>query len=258
MGYTNIRGEKMDKRDKLKLVLNAAYKDYLNAPKGKREAMDFNIKIGLADSYDAVINVYDFVEDQASVSEKNNLRIKVLLVLAKDIGLEPKEIRAISAWNRAHEEVIEWLNDHSSENKDGSPKRFKHSQALNKLLTDDALKLWRRAEGWTWSCKYGLAWTNEGVLSGAKPSKKDGRIRVLGQGLYWWLMVEWLARVKPQLAVDVIKGKYEIHHIDPTILSTHKGNALENLRVLRQQEHSHITSAARKINQWYKEKYLAN
>ena len=125
------------------------------------------------------------------------------------------------------------------------------------MLTDDELAKWDKADGWHWSFKYGLAWRkSDGKLSEIKPNK-DGRLMVLGKGLYWWIAMEWLARIAPNTAVAVMRGDFEIHHLKPYLMDRKEGNTLENLRILRAKlEHSYINSAQRKIRKYYREHYI--
>lgn len=143
----------------------------------------------------------------------------IVLVNSKTIGLSPMEVEALLRYNRPHDE----------------------------------LAIWSKADGWQWSFKYGLAWTSKGKMSSAKPGK-DRRLRVNTKGLYWWIMMEWLARTAPYTAVQVMRGNFEIHHLKPYLLDKPKGNALPNLRIVRAiPEHSYVSSAQRKIRKWWKD-----
>lgn len=97
--------------------------------------------------------------------------------------------------------------------------------------------------------------TSQGKRSTAKPGK-DRRLRVNSKGLYWWIMMEWLARTAPYTAVQVLRGNFEIHHLKPYLLDKPKGNALANLRIVRAvPEHSQLNSAQRKIRKCWKDNH---
>lgn len=148
-----------------------------------------------------------------------------------------------------------WLRTHEHTTSKGKPRCYAHSHAIDKLLTDDELAIWSKADGWHWSFKYGLAWSSQGKRSTEKPGK-DRRLRVNGKGLYWWIMMEWLARTAPYTAVQVMRGNFEIHHLKPYLLDKPKGNALENLRIVRAvPEHSQLNSAQRKIRKYWKDNH---
>ncbi|MEE6639294.1 hypothetical protein PS376_07065 [Limosilactobacillus pontis] len=177
----------------------------------------------------------------------------IVLVNSKTIGLSPMEVEALLRYNRPHDEVLAWLWTHEQTTSKGKPRRYAHSHAIDHLLTDDELATWSKADGWHWSFKYGLAWTSQGKRSTAKPGK-DRRLRVNSKGLYWWIMMEWLARTAPYTAVQVMRGNFEIHHLKPYLLDKPKGNALANLRIVRAvPEHSYVSSAQRKIRKWWKD-----
>ena len=234
-------------------IIKAARAWYDNAPQAKLDVLSWDIKLDLAKSREIVINPLDHLTVEDRVEPRP---LGMHLVRSSVIGLSPMEVAAIEQYNRPHPEALAWLAQHS-DNKDGTPRKHIHSHAIDHLLTDDELAMWDKADGWHWSFKYGLAWRkSDGKLSEIKPNK-DGRLMVLGKGLYWWIAMEWLARIAPNTAVAVMRGNFEIHHLKPYLMDRPIGNALENLRILRAQpEHSYISSAQRKIRKYYREHYI--
>lgn len=231
-------------------VIKAAKSLIMEAPKGKQDVFSWDIKLDLAKSREIVVNPLDHLTVEERVEPRP---LGIHLVRSSVIGLSPMEVAAIEQYNRPHPEALAWLAQHS-DNKDGSPRKHIHSHAIDHLLTDDELAKWDKADGWHWSFKYGLAWRkSDGKLSQASPNKSN-RLNVLGEGLYWWITMEWLARIAPNTAVAVLRGNFEIHHLKPYLMDRKEGNALENLRILRAQpEHSYISSAQRKIRKYYRE-----
>lgn len=216
------------------------------APPGKMDAISWQVKLQQAYTRELVINPREHLTEWMPHEG-------IVLVNSKVIGLTPMEVEALLRYNRPHDEVLAWLRTHEQTTSKGKPRRYPHSHAIDHLLTDEELVMWSMAEGWHWSFQYGLAWTRQGKKSTAKPGK-DRRLRVNGKGLYWWIMMEWLARTAPYTAVQVLRGRFEIHHVKPYLLDRPKGNALENLRIVRAvPEHSHLNSAQRKIRKWWKD-----
>ena len=216
------------------------------APPGKMRDISWQVKLDQAYSRGLVIAPRNHLTEWVP-------REGIVLVSSKTLGLSPMEVEVLLRYNRPHDEVLSWLRTHEQTTSKGKPRRYPHSHAIDKLLTDDELAIWSKADGWQWSFKYGLAWTSKGKMSSAKPGK-DRRLRVNGKGLYWWLMIEWLARTAPYTAVQVMRGNFEIHHLKPYLLDQPKGNALPNLRIVRAiPEHSHLNSTQRKIRKWWKD-----
>ena len=219
-------------------IIRAAQTWTREAPPGKMSAMNWQVKLNQAYTRGVVINPREHLTAWVP-------REGIVLVNSKTIGLSPMEVEALLRYNRPHDEVLSWLRTHEQTTSKGKPRRYPHSHAIDKLLTDEELAIWSKAEGWHWSFQYGLAWTRQGKKSRAKPGK-DRRLRVNGKGLYWWLMMEWLARTAPYTAVQVMRGNFEIHHLKPYLLEKPKGNVLPNLRIVRAvPEHSHLNSAQR-------------
>lgn len=231
-------------------IIKAAKSSIVESSKGKQEVFSWDIKLDLAKSREVVINPLDHLTVEERVEPQP---LSMHLVRSSVIGLSPMEVAALEQYNRPHPEALAWLAQHD-DNKDGTPRKYIHSHAIDHLLTNEELATWDKADGWHWSFKYGLAWRkSDGKLNQANPNKSN-RLNVLGEGLYWWIAMEWLARIVPNTAVAVMRGNFEIHHLKPYLMDRKEGNTLDNLRIIRAKpEHSYINSAQRKIRKYYRE-----
>ena len=176
-----------------------------------------------------------------------------IVVPAKELGLTWYESRALAMYGTPSLEIVRWLDSHKQEYRNGKPFRYKHSHAIDELLNDDERAVWSMAEGWRWSFKYALAWNSRGHE--VEPSIENGRLRVNGKTLYWWLMIEWLARYDKQKAVGLLRGEYQVHHLAPRYLDQRRGNCLAALNLVPKSEHNFMTRAQQKIKKWYAGNY---
>lgn len=174
-----------------------------------------------------------------------------IVVPAKELGLTWYESRALAMYGTPSLEIMRWLLSHKQEDRNGKPFRYKHSHAIDELLNDDEQAVWSMVEGWQWSFAYARAWDSRGHE--VEPSIENGRLRVNGRTLYWWLMVEWLARNDKQKAVGLLRGEYQVHHLEPRRLGQKSGDRLAALNLVPVSEHNYITRAQQKIKQWYME-----
>lgn len=174
----------------------------------------------------------------------------MIIAPAKMLGLSFYESRAMCDYGHPSSRIISWLHTHKQENPNNEPRRYKHGHAIDRLLHDDELEMWNKADGWTWSFAYGKAWDSYGHK--VQPTIEDNRLRVNGKTLYWWMMAEWLARYDPNRAVDLIRRKYQVHHLMPGLIDQSCGNTLQVLRLVPTSEHNWLTKAQSKILSWYR------
>lgn len=251
LSYKDVMRHRLTKEQlgKIERLRQTMVVDYQGLNDAKRASRDWDMMLRLRKNRDVPIDLYDFVGDDRSKDDK--LSIKLWQVSAKKIGLNPNELRYLAKYKAPEQEIKDWLEKHRTDNKDGKPRRYQHSRTVVKYLNKAERKMWRKAEGWSWSFEYGVAWNKKGQP--VKPSTQKGRLKVLGKGLHWWIMVEWLSRTHPKIAADVIHGKYQVHHRKPWLLDTAEGNSLINLAFIKSKpDHSYISSTQRKIRKYYK------
>lgn len=230
--------------------LEAGLNEWIRRHDGKRQAIEMELKLEHEQMRyeNALVNVSQYIDEDRP---ENSAPI---IVPAKEIGLSWYQGRALALYGMPSLEIMRWLSSHKQEDRNGKPIKYKHVHAIDDLLTDNELAIWNKADGWQWSFAYARAWNSYG--NEVEPLINEGRLRVNGKTLYWWLMLEWLARTDKRKAVGLLRGKYEVHHLLPRLLDQREGNGLAALQLVPKSEHQLLTSAQQKINQWYRSKYL--
>jgi hypothetical protein len=229
-------------------VLDAAFNCWLKEHPGKKQAIDTAL----------LLEKEQLKYENTLIDATLSLRGKevpidsetMIVVPAKVLGLSFYESRAMYYYGHPSRTISNWLHTHKQENKNNKPRRYTHSHAIDHLLHDNELEMWNKADGWTWSFAYGKAWNSYGHE--VEPTIEKKRLRVNGKTLYWWIMAEWLARCDPNRAVDLIRKKYQIHHLLPGLIDQPCGNVLQALRLVPTSEHNWLTQAQSKILSWYR------